>query len=180
MREIHTPLDSDTVESLAAGDRVLLTGVVYTARDSAHARLVKILDAGGKMPVDLNGQVIYYVGPTPAPPGRIIGSAGPTTAGRMDAFTSRLLSAGLKGMIGKGLRSPEVVDAIRDHKAVYFGATGGAAALLAQCVVSCEVVAYADLGCEAIHKLEVVRLPLVVINDSLGRDFYRQNQGKFA
>jgi fumarate hydratase subunit beta len=180
LREIRTPLDNDTIESLAAGDRVALTGTVYTARDAAHARLVEILRSGGKLPIDLEGQVIYYVGPTPAPPGRVIGSAGPTTAGRMDAFTPELLAAGLKGMIGKGLRSPEVVESIRQHKAVYFGATGGAAALLAKSVVSCEVVTYEDLGCEAIHRLEVVRLPLVVINDSRGGDFYRQNQGKFA
>lgn len=173
--KLATPLrDEDTV-SLRAGDRVLLSGVVYTARDAAHERLVELVRHGKPLPVDLAGQVVYYVGPTPARPGRVIGSAGPTTAGRMDAYTPELLAAGLKGMIGKGERSQAVIDAIREHKAVYFAATGGAGALLARHIVSCEVVAYEDLGCEAIHRLEVRDLPLVVINDRHGGDFYRQN-----
>lgn len=174
MIRVETPLRTEDVEALRAGDSVLLSGVVYTARDAAHARLAKLIEEGKPLPIDLAGQVIYYVGPTPAPPGRVIGSAGPTTAGRMDSFTPALLAAGLKGMIGKGLRSQEVIDAIVKHKAVYFAATGGAAALLAKRIVSCEVVAYEDLGCEAIHRLEVQDLPLVVINDCVGGDFYRK------
>lgn len=177
---LTTPLTTEKVESLHAGDSVLLSGVVYTARDAAHARLVELLKQGKPLPVDLNGQVIYYVGPTPAKPGEVIGSAGPTTSGRMDSFTPMLLAAGLKGMIGKGQRSKAVADAIVEHKAVYFAATGGAAALLAKRIVSCEVVAYEDLGCEAIHRLEVKDLPLIVINDCYGGDFYQENQNRYA
>jgi fumarate hydratase subunit beta len=177
---LQTPLVSEQIEKLRAGDSVLLSGVVYTARDAAHARLIELLKRGEPLPVDLKGQVIYYVGPTPAKPGQVIGSAGPTTAGRMDSYTPALLEAGLKGMIGKGQRSQSVIDAIVEHKAVYFAATGGAAALLAKRVVSCEVVAYEDLGCEAIHRLEVRDLPLIVINDCFGGDFYRENQARYA
>lgn len=180
MKRLTTPLMDSNIEPLRAGDTVLLSGVVYTARDAAHARLVELLKRGEPLPVDLRGQVIYYVGPTPAKPGDAIGSAGPTTAGRMDSFTPALLAAGLKGMIGKGQRSQSVIDAMVEHKAVYFAATGGAAALLAKRIVSCEVVAYEDLGCEAIHRLEVRDLPLIVINDSLGNDFYRENQARYA
>lgn len=172
-------MDSD-IEALRAGDSVLLSGVVYTARDAAHARLTELLRQGKPLPVDLDGQVIYHVGPTPAKPGCVIGSAGPTTAGRMDSFAPALMAVGLKGMIGKGQRSQSVIDAIVKHKAVYFAATGGAAALLAKRVVSCEVVAYEDLGCEAIHRLEVRDLPLIVINDCHGGDFYRDNQARYA
>ncbi len=178
MIHLSTPLNNDDIEHLRAGDSVLLSGVVYTARDAAHARLVELLRRGEPLPVDLEGQVIYYVGPTPAKPGQVIGSAGPTTSGRMDSFTPELLAAGLKGMIGKGFRSQEVIDAMVRHKAVYFAATGGAAAMLARRIVSCEVVAYEDLGCEAIHRLEVKDLPLVVINDTSGCDFYRENQAR--
>jgi fumarate hydratase subunit beta len=180
MKAIKTPLINTDIQSLDAGDSVLLSGVVYTARDAAHARLVALLREGKTLPVDLAGQVIYYVGPTPAKPGQVIGSAGPTTAGRMDSFVPELLDAGLKGMIGKGLRDQTVIDAIKKHKAVYFAATGGAAAMLAKHITSCEVIAYEELGCEAIHRLEVVNLPLVVINDAYGRDFYRENQAKYA
>lgn len=180
MKTLQSPLGDTDIQSLRAGDSVLLSGTVYTARDAAHARLTELLRRGEPLPVDLRGQVIYYTGPTPAPPGRVIGSAGPTTSGRMDAYTPDLLAAGLKGMIGKGHRSPEVVEAIARHRAVYFAATGGAAALLARCVVSCEVVAYADLGCEAINRLEIVKLPLVVINDVYGGDFYRDNRRRYA
>lgn len=179
-KRIETPLSNSVVRDLRAGDRVLLSGVVYTARDAAHARLVDLIRNGRPLPVDLAGQVIYYVGPTPAKPGRVIGSAGPTTSGRMDSFTPDLLAAGLRGMIGKGQRSQAVVDSIREHNAVYFAATGGAAALLAKKIVSCEVIAYEDLGCEAIHRLEVVDLPLVVINDCEGRDFYRDSQAIYS
>lgn len=178
--KLTTPLIDDMIEQLHAGDTVLLSGVVYTARDAAHARLVELLWQGKPLPIDLKGQVIYYVGPTPARPGQIIGSAGPTTSGRMDSFTPELLAAGLKGMIGKGQRDQSVIDAIQQHKAVYLAATGGAAAMLAKRIISCEIVAYEDLGCEAIRKLEVIDLPAVVINDCYGHDFYRENQSKYA
>ena len=178
--ELTTPLTDEDVENLHAGDSVLLSGVVYTARDAAHARLIDLLKQGRPLPIELTGQIIYYTGPTPAKPGRIIGSAGPTTAGRMDPYTPQLLAAGLKGMIGKGERDRNVIDALKRHKAVYFAATGGAGALLARHVVSCEVVAYEDLGCEAIHKLEVEKLPVVVINDCHGRDFYRESRARYS
>jgi fumarate hydratase subunit beta len=174
------PLTDETVAGLSAGDAVLLSATIYTARDAAHARLVELIRAGKPLPIDLLGQVIYYAGPSPAKPGQVIGSIGPTTSGRMDAYAPELLAAGLKGMIGKGLRSQEVIDAIVRHRAVYFAATGGAAALLAKHVVACEVVAYEDLGCEAIHRLEVRDFPLIVINDCSGRDFYRENQARYA
>ena len=174
VKRIQTPLTEHEIDGLAAGDRVLLSGVIYTARDAAHARLVELLRQDKPLPFDLNGQIIYYAGPTPARPGRVIGSLGPTTAGRMDAFTPELLAAGLRGMIGKGLRDAGVVEAVKKHGAVYLAATGGAGALLAKCVVSCEVIAFEDLGCEAIHRLEVREMPLIVINDSQGRDFYRE------
>lgn len=177
---LTTPLTDESVKSLKAGDLVLLSGVVYTARDAAHARLIDLLRTGKTLPIDIKGQVIYYVGPTPEKPSQVIGSAGPTTAGRMDSFTPELLAAGLKGMIGKGLRNKSVRDAIVEHNAVYFGATGGAAALLCKKIVSCEVVAYDDLGCEAIRKLEVKDLPLIVINDCYGHDFYLENQLKYS
>ncbi|MCE5313503.1 MAG: Fe-S-containing hydro-lyase [Armatimonadota bacterium] len=176
---LTTPLTDAAVEQLNAGDHVLLSGIVYTARDAAHARLIELLRQGKPLPIDLEGQVIYYVGPTPSAPGRVIGSAGPTTSGRMDSFTSELLAVGLKGMIGKGQRDQIVIDSIKEHKAIYFAATGGAAALLAKKVISCEVVAYEDLGCEAIRRLEVKDLPLIVINDTHGRDFYRENQASY-
>lgn len=177
---LSTPLDSVVIDQLHAGDHVLLSGVVYTARDAAHARMIELISQGKPLPFDIEGQVIYYVGPTPAKPGQVIGSAGPTTSGRMDSFTPALLEAGLKGMIGKGQRNQTVIDSIKEHKAVYFAATGGAAAMLAKRVISCEVIAYEDLGCEAIRRLEVVDLPLIVINDAYGRDFYRENQEKYA
>jgi len=171
---LTTPLVESEIERLNAGDRVLLSGVVYTARDAAHARLAELLRKGNPLPFDIAGQVIYYAGPTPARPGQVVGSLGPTTSGRMDAYTPELLAAGLKGMIGKGERDQRVIDAIVKHKAVYFAATGGAGALLSKRVISCEVIAFADLGCEAVHRLEVRDFPLVVINDCRGRDFYRE------
>lgn len=180
MIRLTVPLEDSEIENLHAGDSVLLSGVVYTARDAAHARLVELIEQGKPLPIDLAGQVIYYVGPTPAKPGDVIGSAGPTTSGRMDSFTPMLIAAGLKGMIGKGQRNNAVRDAIVEHKAVYFAATGGAAALLAKRIVSCEVVAYEDLGCEAIHRLEVKDLPVIVINDCHGGDFYVENQARYA
>ena len=169
---LRTPLANADVEKLHAGDKILLSGVLYTGRDAAHKRLHELLRAGQPLPIDLRGQVIYYTGPTPAKPGRIIGSAGPTTSGRMDAHTPALIAYGLKGMIGKGARSRDVLDAIKQYKAVYFGATGGAGALLARCIKKAGIVAYEDLGPEAIYRLEVEDFPAIVINDVHGGDLY--------
>ena len=177
---LHTPLTDEVVSGLRAGDRVLLSGVIYTGRDAAHKRLYELIQEGKPLPVDLRGQVIYYVGPTPAKPGRVIGSAGPTTSGRMDAYAPALIAHGLKGMIGKGLRTQAVRDAMAEHKAVYFGATGGAAALISRCIRKAEVVAYDDLGPEAIHRLEVEDFPLVVINDAHGADLYADGVKAYA
>jgi len=179
-KRIATPFDDALVESLSCGDRILLTGTVYTGRDSAHKRLAELLAAGGQLPVDLRGQVIYYVGPTPARPGRVIGSAGPTTSGRMDVYTPSLLAAGLKGMIGKGMRSPEVIEAMRRYKAVYFGAVGGAAALISRCIKKAVVRAYPELGPEAIYELYVEDFPLTVINDCRGGDQYAAGRMAYA
>jgi len=171
---LYLPLVDEDLETLAAGDRIFLNGIVYTARDAAHKRLFELLQSGQPLPVDLRGQVIYYVGPTPAKPGRVIGSAGPTTSGRMDAYAPALIAYGLKGMIGKGLRNQAVRDAMKAYKAVYFGATGGAGALLARRIKKAEVVAYEDLGPEAIHRLVVKELPVIVINDAFGGDLYAE------
>ncbi|NTU60411.1 MAG: Fe-S-containing hydro-lyase, partial [Deltaproteobacteria bacterium] len=160
-------------------DLVLLTGAVYPARDAAHARLVELVAKGEPLPFDVKGQVIYFVGPTPAPAGRPIGSAGPTTAYRMDPYSPTLIALGLKGMIGKGKRSAEVVEALKAHKAVYFGATGGAAALIAKRIVASELVAYEELGPEAIRRLEVVDFPVTVINDCRGGDAYAEGRKKY-
>jgi fumarate hydratase subunit beta len=171
---LTTPLEPEILRGLRAGQSVLLSGTIYTARDSAHARMVQGLVRGEGMPFDPNGQVIYYVGPCPARPGVAIGSAGPTTSYRMDPFTPPLLAAGIAGLIGKGSRSAEVVASLVEHGAVYFVALGGAGALLSQCVRSAEVIAYADLGTEAIRRLVVERFPLVVGVDTLGQDVYRR------
>lgn len=171
---LTTPLSEEDVRKLRAGDQVLLSGVIYTGRDAAHKRFIDLLNEGKELPVDLRGQIIYYVGPTPAKPGKVIGSAGPTTSGRMDAYTPKLIEYGLRGMIGKGLRNQAVIDALKEHSAVYFGATGGAAALLARKITSCEIVAYEDLGTEAVRKLTVEDFPLVVVNDAHGGDYYRE------
>ena len=167
---ITTPLKEEDITKLKAGDTVKITGVIYTARDAAHARLVKLLDEGKELPIDVKGQVIYYVGPTPAKPGRPIGSAGPTTSYRMDAYAPRLIKEGLKGMIGKGARSKEVKDAIKSEKAVYFAAVGGAAALIAKSIKKAEIITYEDLGAEALRRMEVVDFPAIVINDIYGGD----------
>ncbi len=169
---LRTPLTADKTIVLNAGDQVLLSGTVYTARDAAHKRLNELLQQGEPLPFDIKDQTIYYVGPTPARPGNIIGSAGPTTSGRMDAYTPALLDQGLKGMIGKGFRSKEVIAGIKKNKAVYFAAVGGAAALISQTIKKAEMIAYPDLGPEAIHKLEIENLPLTVINDCHGNDWY--------
>ncbi len=174
LKTITTPLNDADLVDLKAGDKVSITGVIYTGRDAAHKRLVELLDQGKDLPFDPEGQIIYYVGPSPAKPGKPIGSAGPTTSYRMDAYAPRLMEAGLKGMIGKGSRSQEVIDSIMKHKAVYFAAVGGAAALISKRIKSKELVAYEDLGPEAIFKLEVENFPVLVANDVHGGDLYRQ------
>ncbi len=175
-RRIRAPFDDATARSLRAGERVLISGVLLAARDAAHKRLVALLDAGAPLPVDLDGQVVYYVGPSPARPGRVIGSAGPTTAGRMDAYTPRLLDAGLRGMIGKGYRSPRVVDARVAHGAPYLAAIGGAGALIARSIRSYTVLAWPELGPEALAAMEVEDFPAIVVIDSMGNDQYALGQ----
>jgi fumarate hydratase subunit beta len=175
-KKLTTPLTDDAIKSLKAGDEVLISGTIYTARDAAHKRLV--LDIKHP-PLILKDQIIYYCGPTPAMPGRPVGSAGPTTSGRMDGFTGPMLKAGIKGMIGKGPRSKETRELIKKHKAVYFVAAGGAGALLAQHIKSSQVVAYPDLGPEAIYKFEVVDFPVIVADDIKGRDIFEEGIKKF-
>jgi fumarate hydratase subunit beta len=170
--------DAD-VEGLQAGDRVLINGVIFTGRDAAHKRLSDLLKRGEELPFDLKGQIIYYVGPTPAKPGRVFGSAGPTTSYRMDAYAPSLIERGLKGMIGKGMRSDGVKEAMKKFKAVYFAATGGAGALLGKRVKKAEVVAYEDLGPEAIRRLEVEDLPVIVVNDVRGKDLYIEGERRY-
>jgi len=177
---LKTPLSNADVEKLKAGDKVFLNGVIYTGRDAAHKRLFDLLKEGKPLPVDLKGQVIYYVGPAPAKPGRAIGSAGQTTSGRMDAYSPKLMEIGLKGMIGKGMRKKEVVEAMKKYKAVYFAATGGAGALLAKAIKKAQVVAYDDLGPEAITRLEVEDFPVIVVNDTKGNDLYQQGMAQYA
>ena len=177
---LKTPLSNADVEKLKAGDKVLLNGVIYTGRDAAHKRLFDLLKEGKPLPVDVKGQVIYYVGPAPAKPGQAIGSAGPTTSGRMDAYSPKLMEIGLKGMIGKGMRKKEVVEAMKKYKAVYFAATGGAGALLAKAIKKAQVVAYEDLGPEAITRLEVEDFPVIVVNDTKGNDLYQQGMQQYA
>ena len=173
IKELKTPLTAAEARTLRAGDEIRLTGTIWTGRDAAHKKLVALLDEGGELPVDLKDQIIYFVGPCPAPPGRPIGSAGPTTSGRMDAYSPILIEkCGLTGMIGKGGRSASVVDAMKRFGAVYFGATGGAGALIAQKIKSCEVIAFPELGTEAIHKLYVEDFPLVVAIDAEGNSLY--------
>ncbi|NLC76268.1 MAG: Fe-S-containing hydro-lyase [Clostridia bacterium] len=176
---LKAPLTDQDVSELTIGDQVYISGIIYTARDAAHKRLVELLDKGEELPLELEGQILFYVGPSPAKPGAVIGSAGPTTSYRMDAYTPALLDKGLKGMIGKGSRSQEVKESIVKNKAVYFAAVGGAAALTAQRIKKAEVIAYPDLGPEAIHKLEVENLPVIVVNDSFGRDLYQEGMKKY-
>ncbi|MDR2018283.1 MAG: Fe-S-containing hydro-lyase [Syntrophobacterales bacterium] len=179
IRRIQSPLEDAVIESLKSGDKVFLSGYIYTARDAAHKRFVETLKEGRALPFDIAGQIIYYCGPTPAPPGKIIGACGPTTSSRMDAYTPTLLSLRLKGMIGKGKRSETVKDAIKKYKAVYFGATGGAGALLSKTVVSFESIAYEDLGPEAVVRLGVKDMPLFVINDVYGSDLYETGMTRY-
>ena len=178
-KRLTTPFTKDKIKDLKAGDSVLITGTIYTARDAAHERMTTNFKNGIPFPIDLTDNVIYYAGPCPAKPGEVIGSCGPTTAGRMDAYTPMLLDNGLGCMIGKGARSKEVVDAMKKYGAVYIGAVGGAGALISQCVKKCEVVDYADLGSEAIHRLEVVDFPGIVIIDSQGNNLYETEPPKY-
>jgi fumarate hydratase subunit beta len=176
---ITTPLSKEDALKLKAGDNVLISGVIYTGRDAAHKRMVEALERGEGLPVDLTDQLIYYVGPTPAKPGQPIGSAGPTTSGRMDAYTPQLIEKGLRGMIGKGYRSKDVVDAMKKHGAVYFAATGGAAALIAKSIEKREEVAYPDLMSEAVTRLTVKDFPAIVVIDSQGNNYYEEGQKKY-
>jgi fumarate hydratase subunit beta len=178
--KLATPLTDADIEQLRAGDVVKLTGTIYTARDAGHKRIFDLLDADEELPFDLQGALIYYVGPSPAPPGRPIGAAGPTTSYRMDTYAPRLHSLGLKGSIGKGKRNDDVKKALRDHKAAYFGATGGAGALLSQCIKEAEVIAFDELGPEALRKLTVEDFPLLVINDCHGNELYAVPDRKAA
>ncbi len=171
--KLHPPLTDAVIKKLKAGDRVVITGVIYTGRDMAHKYMVEGHKKGEKLPFDLKGQILYYTGPTPAPPGKPIGSAGPTTSYRMDQYTPTLLELGLKGMIGKGPRGQQVKDAIRKFKAVYFAAIGGAGALISKTIRKAEVIAYPELGTEAVMRLEVENFPAIVVNDVHGEDLYR-------
>lgn len=175
-RRIFTPIDLEVAKSLKCGDRILLNGVIYTGRDAAHKRMIQALERGEELPFDLKDQIMYFVGPTPAPPGKVIGSAGPTTSGRMDLYSPSLISQGLRGMIGKGLRSQTVIEAMKKYGAVYLGAIGGAGALLAGCIIEAEVIAYPDLGPEAIHRLVVKDFPATVLIDSQGCNLYETGQ----
>lgn len=172
IKKVTTPLTDEQISDLKAGDQVLISGVIYTARDAAHKLLTDAIKEGNELPVDFANQVIYYAGPTPAKPGKVIGSCGPTTSGRMDSFSPMMMEQGLKGMIGKGPRSPEVIEAMKKHHVVYFAAIGGAAALIANSVKSAEVVAFDDLGPEAIRRLEVVDYPCIVAIDAEGNNLY--------
>lgn len=178
-KKIQTPLTREDVRTLKAGESCLITGVIYTARDAAHKRLCELLDKGQPLPVDMENAIIYFVGPTPAKPGQAIGSAGPTTSYRMDAYSPALIAAGQTGMIGKGKRGPEVVAAMKEHGAVYFGAIGGCGALLSKCIKKAEIVAYEDLGAEAIRRLEVEDFPVVVIIDSEGNNLYETGRQEY-
>ena len=178
-KKITTPFTDEMVKDLKAGDEVLISGTIYTGRDAAHKRLVELLDKGEELPVDFNGQVIYYVGPAPAKPDQVINSAGPTTSYRMDPYAPKLIAKGLKGMIGKGARGENVVDAMKKYGSIYFAATGGAAALISRAIKSVEIVAYEDLGAEAIRKLEVEDFPCTVAQDSYGNNLYQMGMEKY-
>jgi fumarate hydratase subunit beta len=180
IKKLTTPLTEEQVAGLKAGDQVTITGTIYTGRDAAHKNLIKALNEGVELPFDVKNQIIYYVGPCPAKPGQAMGSAGPTTSGRMDSLTDALLSVGLRGMIGKGPRNAEVIESMKRNKAVYFAATGGAGALIARSVKKSEVVAYPELGPEAIYKLEVEDFPAVVAIDIEGNDQYKIGKAEYA
>ena len=176
---IQTPLTEEVVQKLKIGDRVLINGVIYTGRDAAHKRLVELVDKGQPLPFDIKGQIIYYVGPTPPKPGMPIGSAGPTSSYRMDPYAPILMDKGLKGMIGKGARGKTVIDAMKKYRAVYFAATGGAGALISKTIKKAEVVAYEELGTEAIRRLEVKDFPAIVVNDIQGNDLYEEGKKRY-
>jgi fumarate hydratase subunit beta len=176
---LETPLSVEDIEPLCSGNPVTITGIVYSARDAAHQKLLELIESGKDLPIPIEGQVLYYVGPSPAPPGRAIGAAGPTTSYRMDPYTPTLLELGLKGMIGKGKRSQDVKDAMAKYKALYMAAIGGAGALMARAVKEAHVVAYPELGPEAIRKLKVERLPAIVVNDTHGNDLYIEGQKQY-
>jgi fumarate hydratase subunit beta len=178
-KKVILPLTDEVLKDLKAGDNLLLTGVIYVARDAAHKRMVEALDQGKPLPFDINGATVYYMGPSPARPGRVIGSAGPTTSGRMDAYAPRLMAEGLKGMIGKGLRSQAVKDAMVKHKAVYLGAIGGAGAIISKSIKKAEVIAYEELGAEALRRLEVEDFPVTIVNDIYGGDLYEEGKAKY-
>ncbi|OGC89708.1 MAG: fumarate hydratase [candidate division Zixibacteria bacterium RBG_16_53_22] len=178
-KHLETPLSASEVEKLHAGDNVTLTGYIYTGRDAAHKKMVDLLQKGENLPFDPKGQIIYFVGPTPAKPGQVIGSAGPTTSGRMNKYSPHMIAAGLKGMIGKGEMGPEVAEALQRHKGVYFVATGGAAALIAKRITESEVVAYEELGPEAVRRLKVVEFPMIVAQDCHGGNIYVEGVEKY-
>ena len=178
-KKIQTPLTREIVRTLKAGDSCTITGTIYTARDAAHKRLCELVAQGKELPMDIENAIIYFVGPTPAKPGQAIGSAGPTTSYRMDAYSPTLISIGQTGMIGKGKRNAEVVNAMKKHGAVYFGAIGGCGALLSKCIKKAEIIAYEDLGAEAIRKLEVEDFPVVVIIDSEGNNLYETGRQEY-
>jgi fumarate hydratase subunit beta len=179
-RKVTLPLTDAIVQDLKAGENVLITGTMYVARDAAHKRLIEALEGGKPLPFDIVGQTIYFMGPSPAKPGQSIGSAGPTTSGRMDSYSPRLIAEGLKGMIGKGMRSQVVKDAMKQYKAVYFAAIGGAGALISRSIKKSEVIAYEELGAEAILRLEVEDLPVMVINDIYGGDLYQEGKARYS
>jgi fumarate hydratase subunit beta len=178
-KKVKLPLTEKTLKDLKAGDNILLTGVMYVARDTAHKRMIEALDQGKPLPFDIKGQTVYYMGPSPARPGQVIGSAGPTTSGRMDSYSPRLIAEGLKGMIGKGMRSPAVKEAMKKYKAVYLAAIGGAGALISKSIKKSEVIAYEELGAEAILRMEVEDFPAIVINDIYGGDLYEEGKAKY-
>ncbi len=177
--KVTTPLNEEVISKWRSGDKILISGIIYTGRDAAHKRLVELIDKGESLPFDVKGQIIYFVGPTPARPGRAVGSAGPTTSYRMDAYSPRLIEKGLKGMIGKGSRSKEVIEAMMKHRCVYMTAVGGAGALISRCIKSSEIIAYDDLGPEAIRKMKVENFPVIVVNDTSGNDLYQEGIKKY-
>lgn len=179
VKKVKLPLTDETLKDLEAGDDVLLNGVIYVARDAAHKRMVEALEKGQDLPFDVRGQTVYFMGPSPAKPGQVIGSAGPTTSGRMDSYSPRLIAAGLKGMIGKGNRSQAVKEAMKKHRAVYFAAIGGAGALISKSIKKAEVIAYDELGAEAVRRLEVEDFPVTVINDIYGGDLYQEGKARY-
>jgi fumarate hydratase subunit beta len=176
---LNTPLTKDKVQTLKAGDSVLISGTIYTGRDAAHKKMIDALSRGEELPFDIRDQIIYYVGPSPEKPGQVIGSAGPTTSGRMDLYAPKLISLGLTGMIGKGFRTPEVVNSMKEHGAVYFAAIGGAGAYIAKCIKAAEVIAYPELGPEAVRKLTVEKLPAIVAIDAEGNNIYELGKAKY-